>query len=288
MSARGLLIALIALALTATGCTATPTDSYGDDGGLSIGVVQGRDDRGARILAIEVTNNREDAIDLTRAELDAPQFETPAAWERGTTLPPGITVDLRVTLGEPACPLAADLTPSVTVDFVTGTGIERSVTTVPSQPSGVLTRISLEDCLIDGVDTQATITVKAVEYELGSKEPAVLVLGIEPLDADGRVTIVGVHSTVLLGLVDPQGNLSQGYEIHRVIERGADESDLRIALVPNRCDTHAVAEDKRGTFIPLEVEIEGGPSGTYYVTMPDDQKGQLYAFVPDYCPPVSN
>ena len=283
MPARHAVAALIAVALLLCGCTATPTDPYGEDGGLTIGIVQGRDDRGARIVAIEVTNNRDESIRLVRAELDAPQLEAPTVWERGTTLPSGVTVDLRVQMGDPACPLADDLTPTATVDFVTAEGEDRSVSVVPIQPSGVLARISQEDCLIAGVDAQADITVKSVEYTLGSRVPAVLVLGVVPTEAAGSATIVGVHSTVLLGLVDPQGGLSQGYAMRRVLERGGDDSDLRISLVPNRCDTHAVAEDKRGTFIPLEVELGNGASGTYYVTMPDDQKGQLYAFVPDYC-----
>jgi hypothetical protein len=286
MPARRAVLPLLALVLALAGCAPTADDSYGDDGGLGVGVVQGRDDRGARIVAIELTNNRDDAITLTRAILETPQLAAPASWERGTTLRPGLTVDLRVTLGEPACPLPDDITPTVTVDFVTSAGVERSVSVEPEQPSGVLDRISQEDCLIAGVDAQAAITVKAVEYTPGSKVPAVLVLGIEPEDVDGSVTIVGVRATVLLGLVDPEGNLSQGYELHRVLERGGDNSDLRISLVPNRCDTHAVAEDKRGTFIPLEVELEDGVSGIYFVTMPHTQKGQLYSFVPDYCPAV--
>ena len=286
MTARRALLPLLFFGLLLSACTAAPADPYGDEGGITLGVVQGRDDRGARIVAIEVTNNRDAAIELTRAELDSPQLVAPTAWERGTSLPAGVTVDLRLQLGEPACPLADDLTPSVTVDFVTAEGVSHSVTAVPSQPSGVLNRIAQEDCLIAGVNAQADIVVKSVEYTAGSKVPAVLVLGITPRDVDGSVTIVGVRATVLLGLVDPDGNLSQGYSVGRVLERGADDSDLRISLVPNRCDTHAVAEDKRGTFIPLVVEIDGGPSGTYYVTMPDDQKGQLYAFVPDYCPPL--
>jgi hypothetical protein len=277
---------LIAAVLVLSGCAA-PADPYGDDGGLTVAVVQGRDDRGARIVAIEVTNNRDDAITLTRATLDTPQLVEPTAWKRGTTLRPGLSVDLRVALGDPACPLAADITPTVTVDFVTAAGIERSMNAVPGQPAGVLDRISQEDCLIAGVDAQADITVKAVEYTPGSKVPAVLVLAIEPTDLDGSVAIVGVRATILLGLVDPEGNVSQGYALNRVLERGGDASDLRISLVPNRCDTHAVAEDKRGTFIPLEVELDGGVKGTYFVTMPDDQKGQLYAFVPDYCPPLT-
>lgn len=271
-------------ALVMSGCGAlAPTDPYGADGGLSLAVVQGRDDRGARIVAIEVTNNRSDAISITRAQLDGAQLAAPAVWEKGTSLRAGLTVDLLVQLGDPACPLAPDITPRVTVSFTTASGVERTVSAEPSQPSGVLTRIASEDCLIEAINTQASITVKSVEYVAGAHLPAVLVVGIQPRDVDGSATIVAVAATVLLALVDPNGNYSQRYTLNRVLQRGGDSSDLHISLVPNRCDVHAVAEDKRGTFIPLETTTDSGLEGTYFVAMPDEQKGQLYAFYSDYC-----
>jgi len=94
------------------------------------------------------------------------------------------------------------------------------------------------------------------------------------------VTLVAVTATVLLALVDPDGHYSQRYELGRVLERGGDSSDLRIALVPNRCDAHAVAEDKRGTFIPFEVTSDAGPAGTYFVRVPDDEKASSMPSTP--------
>ncbi len=278
----------VALVLSATlgfaGCApAPPTDTYGADGGIEVNVVQGRDDRGARIVAIQLTNNRDDAIDLSRAELAGAQLLEAAVWDRGTTLRPGLTVDLRVQLGAPGCPLTGDLTPSVTVTFTTASGVERTVNGEPGQPSGVLTRLAGDDCLIDSVNAQAQISVTALEYEPGAHQPAMLVIGVQPTDVDGRVTLVAVTATVLLALVDPDGHYSQRYELGRVLERGGDSGELRIALVPNRCDAHAVAEDKRGTFIPFEVTTDEGLAGTYFVRVPDAIKGELYAFYADYC-----
>ena len=278
----------VVLVLSATlgfaGCApAPPTDTYGADGGIEVNVVQGRDDRGARIVAIEITNHRDDEIDVTRAELSGAQLREPAVWDRGMILRPGLTVDLRVQLGAPTCPLADSLAPSVTVEFATTSGVERRVSGEPGQPSGVLTRIAGEDCLIEGVEGQAQISVRSVEYEPGAHQPAVLVIAVQPTELDGRVTLVAVTATVLLALVDPDGHYSQRYELGRVLERGGDSSDLRIALVPNRCDAHAVAEDKRGTFIPFEVTSDSGLAGTYFVRVPDEEKGKLYAFYADYC-----
>jgi hypothetical protein len=273
----------VALALTAVGCTPTPTDTYGADGGLTVGIVQGRDDRGARIVAIELVNNRDDAIELHRAELATAQLSAPAVWERGTVLRPGLRIDLRVHLPAPACPLADDLASLVTVNLTTAAGVERVVRAVPDQPGDPMARIAEEDCVAAALDAQATVTVRAIEYSPGSRLPAVLVVGIEPRDVAGSVTIVGVGATVLIGLADPSGALSQQYAIGRVVDRNDTGQDLRIGLIPNRCDRHAILEDKRGTFIPLELETSTGLHGTYFLAMSEAQKSEAYDFITDYC-----
>ena len=276
------LIAVLSILMLA-GCTAAPTDSYGDDGGLTLAVVQSRDDHGARIVAIEVHSDRDDDVSLTRAVLETAQLSEPAIWQRGTVLRGGLTLDLRVQLPDAVCPIADNVTPTVTVEFTTADGVQRTVSGTPEQPADALRFIAQEDCVAAALNDQAEVTVKSVDYTPGSGEYAVLVVGIEPRDVDGSVTIKSVGATVLIGLVDPSGGLTQKYALDRVVERGGDDSDLRITIVPNRCDTHAIAEDKRGTFFPLEIDASNGTSGIYYVAVSDSQKGQIYNFVTEYC-----
>lgn len=278
---RRVLVLLGILALA--GCAAAPTDAHGDDGGLTLAVVQSRDDHGARIVAIEVHSDRDDDVSLTRATLQTAQLSEPAVWQRGTVLRGGLTLDLRVQLPEAVCPIADDVTATVTVEYTTADGVQRTVSGTPEQPADALSVIAAEDCIAAALNDQAEVTVKSVEYEPGSGDYAVLVVGIEPRDLDGSVTIETVGATVLIGLVAPTGGLTQRYALNRVVERGGDDSDLRITIVPNRCDTHAIAEDKRGTFFPLEISASNGVSGIYYVAVSDSQKGQIYSFVTDYC-----
>jgi len=276
------LIAVLSI-LVLAGCAAATRDADGDDGGLTLAVVQSRDDHGARIVAIEVHSDRNDDVTLTRAVLETAQLSEPAVWDRGTVLRAGLTLDLRVQLPAAACPIADDVTPMVTVDFTTADGVARSISGVPDQPAQALSVIAEEDCIAAALDNQAEIAVKSVEYAPGSGGYATLVVGIDPRDAEGSVTIEMVGATVLIGLVGPSGGLTQKYTLNRVIERGADDSDLRITIVPNRCDTHAIAEDKRGTFFPLEISASNGVHGVYYLAVDDSQKGQIYSFVSDYC-----
>jgi hypothetical protein len=278
---RRLLAALGILALA--GCAVAPTDFYGDDGGLTLAVVQSRDDHGARIVAIEVHSDRDDDVTLTRATLETAQLSEAAVWQRGTVLRGGLTLDLRVQLPAAACPIADDVTPTVTVEFTTAEGVQRTVSGTPAQPADALSFIAAEDCIAAALNDQAEVTVKSVEYTPGAGGYAVLVVGIDPRDVDGSVTIETVGATVLIGLVAPTGGLTQKYPLDRVVERGGDSSDLRITVVPNRCDSHAIAEDKRGTYLPLEIAASSGVHGIYYLAVSDDQKGQIYSFVTDYC-----
>jgi len=276
------LIAVFSI-LVLAGCAAVQPEVSDADGGLTLAIVQSRDDHGARIVAIEVHSDRDDDVTLTRAVLETAQLSAPAVWDRGTVLRAGLTLDLRVQLPAAACPIADDVTPTVTVDFTTADGVARSISGPPDQPAQALSVIAEEDCIAAALNDQAKVTVKSVEYTLGSGGYATLVVGIDPRDVDGSVTIETVGATVLIGLVAPSGGQTQKYTLNRVVERGADDSDLRITIVPNRCDTHAIAEDKRGTFFPLEISASNGVAGVYYLAVDDSQKGQIYSFVSDYC-----
>jgi hypothetical protein len=64
----------------------------------------------------------------------------------------------------------------------------------------------------------------------------------------------------------------------------ADEpaTTLTIPLVPGRCDAQATAEDKRGTLLPLRVQV-GEVTGIRYFALSDDRKGELYEYLGQAC-----
>jgi hypothetical protein len=64
---------------------------------------------------------------------------------------------------------------------------------------------------------------------------------------------------------------------------GQSCGEVVLAVVPARCDVHAVAEDKRGTFLPVFARVDGAPQGPVYVPMPDSARSSIYGFVGDYC-----
>ena len=66
-----------------------------------------------------------------------------------------------------------------------------------------------------------------------------------------------------------------------------DESSPAVALtltyVPSRCDAHVLAEDKRGSHLPLKISLDDGTEGTYYAASTPELKAQFYGFVADAC-----
>ncbi|TWH25767.1 hypothetical protein L600_000900000170 [Isoptericola variabilis J7] len=64
---------------------------------------------------------------------------------------------------------------------------------------------------------------------------------------------------------------------------GDGEGRLRLDVVPARCDPHAVAEDKRGTFVPVYAVVDGEEQPVVYLPMPDELKAELFAYVSEAC-----
>jgi len=60
--------------------------------------------------------------------------------------------------------------------------------------------------------------------------------------------------------------------------------DVRpVRLRPNRCDAHALGEDKQGTYFDVEVTLADGRSGPYTFTVDQEQRGQLYRLYARMC-----
>jgi len=275
----------MAVTLLLTGCS--PLD-VAAPASLSVDVTQGRTDRDARIIVMDVTNTGDSPIRLTRAELDTPQFVDAAVWSRGTTLKPGLTVSLRAELSDPVCPIADGAEATVTLDYTTESGAgsttATSITVEPSQSTGVLAIIGRDDCIGVLVAEHADIRVAdSVSWAPGAHQPASLDLVITSTGSAGSLEIQDARSTILLNLVDASGASVGELPLSLTVPADSPEQRVTLQLVPTRCDPHAVAEDKRGTIMILDLETSDGISGAAYYRSSDEVKASLYAFVADYC-----
>ena len=58
---------------------------------------------------------------------------------------------------------------------------------------------------------------------------------------------------------------------------------VRLELTPSRCDAHAVAEDKRGTFLGVHASVGGTDQATFFLGVPDGVLGQVHDYVARSC-----
>jgi hypothetical protein len=249
--------------------------------GVSVSVLQYRADYGPRVLQISVENDSATAVTVTNARFSSSKFEGVAEWTRDTDVPAGTTRDLRVSLGAPACAATGAEPATVALEFTTTDGRAGAATVVPADPFDQLAKISAQDCITERAAAIADIRVAgALRVEESSDGPrAMLDLSAEPTGAPGMVSVAAAGRTILLRPADGSLEWPLGWRV------GADRpaAAATLAIQPNNCNPHVVAEDKRGTFFPLSVTLDDGTSGTIFVGVSTAVRGQIYAFVAQYC-----
>jgi hypothetical protein len=302
-----LLTSLMSAAVVAcTGGDAPPSSTRGpvpDDvaAHLSVVVAQGREQYAQREIRLEVTNDSDETMTLLSGALHSDGFGPSHPTKEGRTLAlrPGTTRAVYVGLGEATCagsqaesgagtPEAtpAEGTPSATITLALGEGDDLGpptdvVVDEVGDPVGHLVRNHEADCAVAAVAAGADLAVDAdVPVETRDGELTALVtLRIEPVDGGPEVTLDRIAGTTLMSNPDPSG--PSGWSGEDLA--GQRSGEVVLAVVPARCDVHAVAEDKRGTFLPVSARVDGAVQPTIYVPMPDSARSDFYDFVGDHC-----
>ena len=263
---------------------------------LSVEVAQGREQYAEREIRLEVTNSSDATMTLVSGALQAEEFGPSHPTKEGRTdvLRPGDTDAVFVGLGEARCadPVAEGgagsvAAPSATITLTLGEGDDLGPATdvvvdEVGDPVGHLARNYVTDCAAAAVAAGARFAIDAdVPVETRDGELTALVtLRIEPVDGGPEVTLDRITGTTLMSNADPGGDVS-GWVGQDLV--GQESGAVVLAVVPARCDVHAVAEDKRGTFLPVSVRVGGVRQEPVYVPMPDTARSDFYSFVADYC-----
>jgi hypothetical protein len=271
----------VALAILLSGCA--PTTPADLPEGVTVSVFQTRFDYGIRQLELKVSNATNEPLTITRAALDSNRFASEAVWDRPQTVPAGAARDLKVLLAVPVCDGAAP-TDIVALEFTLSSGESGSARVIPSDEGGRLDAISAEDCLSVSVAHHVALNPPAtVEWMPGAHAPATLNFSVEPTTAAGSLTVHFVSGTVLLSLVDPLGQPVYQQDLELRFDASTPASVIPLRVIPGRCDPHAIAEDKRGTFFAFEVSTSDNTAGRLFVGVSDDVRATLYEFYADYC-----
>lgn len=258
-----------------TGC-APGTPPLPDD--VTVMVYQPRTDITLGRIAIQVRNGTDVALDVVGARLQSPDFVADAVWPNDSaTVPAGLALDLRAALPDVRCD--AETRPVAVIEFVVG-GQSGAARLSVEDPFDLLPRLHREACLADEIAAIATLTPREVILPDGVA-PAILVIDVEPTGAPGVLTLDQVGGTTLL---KPTAGGRAGDRVDLGISIDTDgPREVRIAFVPNRCDPHALQEDKIGTIIPLYVTTATSSAERWLMPVTDAQRADFYAFFAAYC-----
>lgn len=275
------LVAAVLAALTACAPASGPEPAAPD--AVRASVYQPRPDIAAGRMAIQVHNDSDEALVVTAARLESADFAEPLVWsgDREPSVLPGRALDLRVDLGESVCAEDERTDPTVVLGYRLGGGAERTVEVEPDDPYDLLPRLHDEACLVDRVAEVVELTAVDVVSPGTSGVPGEFVVSVAPTGAPGTATVSHVYSTTLLA---PSRDGVGTSDLPVDIRLGADgPPEFRVPLVPNRCDVHALQEDKIGTRIPLEVTAPDGTTGRLVLPATDELRKRMYAFYTAYC-----
>jgi hypothetical protein len=272
---------------TATGDTASPAPSLAPSPdavvveGLGLAILQNRPDYATRTLQLSVTTEGDEPVTVLAARFESPQFVAAAEWAGSAEVPAGLERRLPVALPAAVCPAPEGAASRLTVTVADGSG-ERTVSARPADPFGGLARIAGEDCLGEAVSAVARLRLDDTLPVSGSGPDATarLTLHVDPAPPTGTPEELELESVSPTILLDPAEGTD--WTVARAVAAGDDPFAITLDAVPARCDPHAVAEDKRGTVLPVAVRL-GGISGTVHVVPSEAMKQALYDFIASAC-----
>ena len=280
-------VPLVAALAALTGCAgespAGPTAAA--EPRVSVALVQNRSDPPVGRLQLRVTNESADALRIRTATLESTALAAPAVWEKGTTVPAGATRDLPVQFPGASCAVGEPET-VVRIETETPAG-PTSVEVEPTDPNERMPLLTEADCFSQEVAAAGRVTLAGLR-SADPSEPALLEVRAESRlsqqdGGSGGLRIRSVESTVLFNAVDASGVPSTSGEVGLELRPGDAEATALVPIVPNRCDPHALAEDKVGTLFVFATEVDGGRAGTLTLPASPELRAELYAYFTRAC-----
>ncbi|KQV24706.1 MULTISPECIES: hypothetical protein [unclassified Microcella] len=244
-------------------------------------------------IQLSVTNEGDAALALDGARLESPLLS--AALERidDAVIPAGATRDLPMTLVEPRCPAspegrAPDAPEAVLlVPLADGSVTELRVPT--TDRIGQWAAWVESACFAQAVAERVELSVRADGGAGGTIGVELVVRPREgPVGDRGGAEVVrlmSVSGTVLLGALDAAGERAEGIPLDVVVDPASPTVApivVPLRFSPNRCDAHAIADDKQGTLFRVGVAL-GERTGTVTIVSDDATKEALYAALTASC-----
>lgn len=290
--------------------TTAPTASTAaiDPATVHVELRQDRFSWGVRVLQLHVTSDGDAPLAVRRATLTVPTAEgTADSGDVVKDVPPGSYREVSVPLGAPVCApgdgalpegvaadgedgpaavaAAADLAARSRVELTVLVGDRTATVTVtPTDPTRHLPRILAEDCAAAAFARGASAAFGELRTEQrGSDLVAIVDLTVTPVPGGPTVAIDQVDQTLLLQPAPVGSGLSATAWTFPELAPVTGPVTVTLAARPGRCDPHAVAEDKRGTFLGLRTTVGGVPQHVFYVQLPVESRAGLKDYIGVAC-----
>lgn len=247
--------------------------------GISVEVRQGRSTWADRVVQVRVTNAGPGDVSVTGVRLTTPDVEGVAATDKGRILRAGVDRDFSVALGDPVCDDPGSGRATVEVDVTDDAGRRSTVVAEPTDPQGHLARIHGEDCAAVAVAEGATLTLadSFTTTDVDGTLAAQVLLAVERVPDGPRVEVTQVDRTVLFA--PPGGAVSWPV----AIDTAGGDGEVLLPAVAGRCDLHAVADDKRGTFFGVHARVDGVDQPVFYLASSEALRSALFTFIRTAC-----
>ena len=248
--------------------------------GVRFQLEQTRQDLQGRTFSVQVVNGSRQDLGVEHLELESGRLPKPATYDGPTTVFAGTAVNLSMTMPQARCGDGIDAT--VRITYTVGDGDVVTSTERPSDHFGSVERFMKRDCAeqaIGRIDIDDRLVVR------GRGDDATLGIGVtftppssgSPSSAS-TVHLVAVGGSTLLAPADADATT-----IDRDLEPGGEPVHADLTFIPNRCDVHAVAEDRTGGILPLRVESKEFGTSPVYLRFTEPQKAQIFDYLAERC-----
>lgn len=264
-----LLLALVFVAsITPTACGDGVREQPAPDG-VEVHIDQSRVLRKTRMVFLRVHNGTKQDLTITSFRLTSPRFD-PVDWTGIEDVGAGYEADLEFEMPRGRCGKGIDA--HVTIDYSIGDQRVRS-TIRPGDTYGAATLFLDRDCTEQTLADAAEMTLGDTSVSGAGRDTVLsLPIRITPTGQRDNVVLRGFDSTVLFAQ-------AAGSDDTVNLPMTGGPVDLVMKLIPARCDTHVLSEDKVGTLIPVQVEAPGLPeNSSFYLQIGPKRRSAMFAF----------
>jgi hypothetical protein len=263
---------LVAVA-TLVGCTPAASVPTSLPRGVTVSLFQNRSDYPIRHLEVQIHNTTKSTVTVTSGSFSSAFFSKSVAMQyMPYDLEPGDQVAFPVALAAAACDKPKPA-PRVSIRFTDAKGTG-SATVTPRVLYNTLSEIHSHDCALETFEKVVAITPGS-EVTWSKDASGALVshldLDFTPTGAAGTVSLNSIENTTLL-------DLTLNTPVPLVLSSSSAPLKLTLSAVPDRCETHALGEDKIGTVVPFHVTTSAYSNGYFGLVLSNKLKFEYYRY----------